>query len=151
MSVLISLHLLAAVIWVGGMFYAWMAMRPAVVATIEPALRGPLWHATLKRFFLWVWASVLALLASGYGMIFAVFGGMGSVGLHVHLMQGIGIVMMLLFAHVYFAPFRRLGEAVAAQDTPLAGQQIGQIRRIVGINLLLGLAVVVIGSGGRYL
>ncbi|MDF1821745.1 MAG: CopD family protein [Alcanivoracaceae bacterium] len=151
MALLISLHLLAAVIWVGGMFYAWMAMRPAVAATVDGAHRGPLWHATLARFFRWVWASVVILLGTGYAMVFSVFGGMAAVGMHVHLMQGIGIVMMLLFAHVYFAPFRRLGHAVAAADTAKAGSQIGQIRRIVGINLLLGLAVVMIASAGRYL
>ena len=76
---------------------------------------------------------------------------MAGAGLHIHLMQGLGIVMMVLYFHVYFAPFRRLKQAVANQDPQEGGRQVGQIRKLVGTNLILGLIVVVIGAGGRYL
>jgi uncharacterized membrane protein len=59
--------------------------------------------------------------------------------------------MMLLFFHLYFAPFRRLKLAVAASDSQEGGRQVGKIRRLVGINLIIGLVVVAIGSAGRYL
>ena len=52
----ITLHLLAAVIWVGGMFFAYMALRPAT-GSLEPSIRLTLWSQTLKRFFPWVWIS----------------------------------------------------------------------------------------------
>ena len=151
MSLAIALHVLSAVIWVGGMFFAYMAMRPAVVEVIDASQRGALWCATLGRFFRWVWVAVILLLVTGYWMIFSVFGGMADAGLHIHLMQGLGIVMMLLYFHVYFAPFRRLKQAVANQDPQEGGRQVGQIRKLVGTNLILGLIVVVIGAGGRYL
>lgn len=151
LALLIALHALAAVIWVGGMFYAYMAMRPAVVQTLDPQLRPRLWLMTLRRFFLWVWACIGVLLATGYAMVFGWFGGMGSAGLHIHLMQGLGILMMLLFFHVFFAPYRRLIRAVADHDPELAVRSVGQIRLIVGINLALGLTVVAIATGGRYL
>ena len=151
MPLLISLHLLAAVVWVGGMFYAWMAMRPAVAETIDPPQRARLWHATLKRFFIWVWCSVAVLLVSGYLMVFLVFGGLAGTGWHVHLMQVIGWLMIGLFAHVYFVPFRRLARAVAGEESSPAGDHIAAIRRIVGINLLLGIVLVTVASGGRYL
>ena len=77
-----------------------------------------LWSRVLGRFFAWVIAAIVLLLASGYGMIFGVFAGFRGVGLHVHLMQGIGIVMMLLFFHLYFAPWRRFRAAVARRDYP---------------------------------
>ncbi|MGB0537938.1 MAG: CopD family protein, partial [Alloalcanivorax venustensis] len=70
---------------------------------------------------------------------------------HIHAMIGLGILMMLLFAHVYFAPFRRLKQAVADNDASEGARRVGQIRKLVGINLILGLIVVVIASGGRYL
>src|SRR5437773_1376556 len=41
-SVLIPLHLLFAAIWVGGMFFAVLALRPAAFA-LDPAVRLPLW------------------------------------------------------------------------------------------------------------
>ena len=151
MSVAMSLHVLAAVIWVGGMFYAYLAMRPAVVKTIDPKLRPALWCHTLSRFFRWVWAAVIVLLATGYWMIFAHFGGMAGAGWHIHAMNGLGIIMMLLFLHVFFAPYRRLKQAVETDDTEEGNRRIGQIRLFVGINLILGLIVVAIAAGGRYL
>jgi uncharacterized membrane protein len=65
-------------------------------------------------------------------------------------MQGIGLVMMLVFAHLYFAPWRRFRRAVDAADFPSAAKQLDQIRRIVAFNLVLGLVVVVVGASGRY-
>jgi uncharacterized membrane protein len=151
MGLAIALHVLSAVIWVGGMFFAYMAMRPAVVEVVNESQRGMLWCNTLSRFFQWVWASVTLLLVTGYWMIFSVFGGMAGAGWHIHVMHGLGIVMMLLYLYVYFAPFRKLKQAVANQDPQEGGRQVGQIRRLVGTNLILGLIVVAIGSGGRYL
>src|SRR5207253_6314295 len=100
------LHALSAVVWVGGMFFAHQVLRPAAAA-LDPSPRLLLWSHVLGRFFAWVIAAIVLLLASGYVLVFAVFGGFGKVGLHVHLMQGIGILMMLFFFHLYFAPWRR--------------------------------------------
>ncbi len=146
----ITLHILSAALWVGGMFFAYMALRPAAAQLLDPPQRMPLWVAAFKRFFPWVWLFVALLPATGYWMIFAFFGGMGSVGLHVHLMQGLGWVMILLYMHLYFAPFRRLKEAVVIGDWPAAGRRLNQIRFIVGTNLLLGILVIAIGAGGRH-
>ena len=143
------LHSLAAVIWVGGMFFALLALRPAT-GPLEPGPRLELWSRVLERFFLWVIAAIVLLLASGYGMIFGVYGGFRGIGLHIHLMQGVGIIMMLLFFHLYFAPWRRFRAAVQRQDYPAAGRQLSQIRVIVTINLILGLITVAVGSSGRY-
>lgn len=151
MSLAIALHVLAAVIWVGGMFYAYMAMRPAVAQVVNASQRGMLWCHTLSRFFRWVWAAIVLLLITGYWMTFNYFGGMAGAGWHIHAMQGLGLLMMLLFLHVYFAPYRRLKQAVEKGDEPESQRRVGQIRLLVGINLVLGLIVVAIGSGGRYL
>ena len=148
-TIALILHSLAAVVWVGGMFFALVALRPAS-ALLQPGPRLDLWLGVLSRFFAWVIAAIVLLLASGYGMVFAVFGGFKGVGLHVHLMQGIGIVMMLLFFHLYFAPWRRFRGALARGDNPAAARQLGQIRAIVTINLILGLVTVAVGSSGRY-
>ncbi len=93
----------------------------------------------------------MLLLATGFGMVFGVYKGMANVEWHIHAMIGLGILMMLLFAHVYFAPFRRLKQAVAANDNAEGARRVGQIRKLVGVNLILGLIVVVIASAGRYL
>src|SRR5262249_48837130 len=148
-TVALILHALSAVVWVGGMFFAHQVLRPAAAA-VDPGLRLLLWSRVLGRFFAWVIAAIVLLLVTGYTLVFAVFGGLSRVGIHIHLMQGIGILMMLLFFHLYFAPWRRFRTAVARQDWAEGGRQLGQIRTIVTINLVLGLVVVAIGSSGRY-
>ena len=149
MALLVALHVLAAVVWVGGMFFAYVVLRPAA-GPLEPADRLPLWHRVFSRFFPWVWASIVLLLISGYGMLFRAFGGFAGAPQHVNVMQGIGIVMMLLFLHLYFAPWRRFGHAVEGKAFPEAAKELGQIRRIVAINLALGLMTIAIGASGRF-
>jgi uncharacterized membrane protein len=148
-SVLLILHALSAVVWVGGMYFAHQVLRPAA-ASLEPGPRLTLWSRVLGRFFAWVIAAIILLLLTGYSLVFGVYSGFSGVGLHIHLMQGIGILMMLLFFHLYFAPWRRFRAAVVRQDWAEGGRQLGQIRTIVTINLVLGAVVVAIGSSGRY-
>ena len=119
-------------------------------AALDPGPRLLLWSRVLGRFFSWVIAAIVLLLASGYALVFGVFGGFGKVGVYVNLMQGIGILMMLLFFHLYFAPWRRFRLAVGREDWAEGGRQLAQIRTIVMVNLVLGLIVVAIGSSGRY-
>ena len=148
-AVALVLHSLSAVVWVGGMFFALSALRPAT-APLDPGPRLELWSRVLQRFFAWVFVAIVLLLLSGYAMIFGVYGGFDRIGLYINLMQGIGIVMMLLFFHLYFAPWRRFRTAVTRRDYPAAAGQLNQIRMIVTINLVLGLITVAIGSSGRY-
>ena len=151
MSYSIALHILAAVIWVGGMFFAYNALRPAAAQVLEPPLRLELWVQVFRRFFLWVWLSVAVLLLTGYWMLFQYFGGFESAGMHIHIMHGLGILMVLIYMHVFFAPYRRLRQAVIVQDYPLGGAQLNKIRKLVGINTVLGLLVITVASAGRYL
>ncbi len=151
MAIAFMLHVLSAVIWVGGMFFAYMALRPVAASLLQPPMRLTLWVQVFQRFFPWVWLAVGLLLATGLWMVFAVYGGMKSVGIHVHLMLAIGSAMMLIFFHVYFAPFRRLQQAVTAENWPDAGKRLGQIRKLIGVNLTLGLLVVAIAAGGKFM
>ena len=150
MPLAIALHLLSAVIWVGGMFFAYVALRPVAASLLEPPLRMPLWVNTFKRFFPWVWAAVILLPATGYWMALTLYRSMANLPLYIDIMQGIGVLMILLFLHVFFAPFRRMKQALAANDLKEAGRRLGQIRRLIGINLTLGLIVVIVASAGRY-
>jgi len=151
MSIAIALHLLAVVVWVGGMFFAYMALRPVAATLLEPSLRLPLWSQTFARFFPWVWAAVILLPVTGYWMILYVFGGFSGLALYIHVMQAVGMVMILIFLHVYFAPYQRLRKAVLAGNFTAAGKQLATIRKLIGLNLILGLALIVVASSGRYL
>ena len=144
----LALHTVAAVIWVGGMFFAHMALRPAV-AVMEPAERLGLWLRVLPRFFAWVWAAVFALLATGYGVLFLGYrGGLGGGGLHIDVMQATGLVMMVLFVYLFFAPWQAFKRAMKAGDLAEAAANQMRIRAIVTINLTLGLFTAAIGATG---
>lgn len=151
MSFSIAFHLLSAVIWVGGMFFAYYALRPAAAQVLEPPLRLELWVQVFRRFFVWVWLSIILLLASGYWMLFSYFGGFAGAQAHIHIMHGAGLLMVVIYLFVFFAPYRRLRQAVIVQDYPGAGAQLNQIRQLVGINTVIGLLVIVVASAGRYL
>ncbi len=148
-SVAISLHLLAAIVWVGGMFFAIMVLRLAA-GELEPPVRAPLWGRVFAKFFPWVWTAVIVLPATGYWLIFTVWGGFAGLPIHGHIMQGLGLVMIAVFLHLWFAPYRRFRAALEANDIPTAGANLNQIRILVTLNLWIGLANAVIGTSGRY-
>jgi uncharacterized membrane protein len=149
MILLLAAHILGALFWVGGMAFAYTMLRPAA-GSLEAPVRLTLWRDVFKRFLPWVAVSIVALLVSGYAMLFLVYGGFHRAPLFVHVMQGIGILMMLLYLHLYFAPWRRLQKLVQAADWQNAGKQLAMIRKLVAINLALGVIVVLVGSTGRY-
>ncbi|MCB1864477.1 MAG: CopD family protein [Chromatiales bacterium] len=151
MSIANLVHLLAAVVWVGGMFFAYMALRPVAASLLEPPTRLTLWSQVFARFFPWVWLAIGLLLASGLWIIVVGWGGFAAARHYVWTMFGLGLVMMALFLHLYFAPYPRLKRAVEAADWPAGGKALAQIRRIIGINLSIGLVVVCVAAAGRYL
>jgi uncharacterized membrane protein len=146
---LLAVHLLAAVFWVGGMAFAYTVLRPAA-GPLDPSLRLPLWHRIFSRFLPWVGVSIVALLATGLAMMFLVFGGPSTNPLYVQVMATIGIVMMLLYLHLVFAPWRRFRAALDSGALPEAARRLNQIRIIVAINLVLGILTLVVGGTGRY-
>ena len=146
MTIALFLHLVSDVIWIGGMFLAYVCVRPAALEALEPPQRLKLWSGIFRRFFAWVWAAVIVIVGSGFFMM----GRMGAAPHYVIAMAVIGLVMSLIFLHVYFAPFARLKRAVAAEDWKAGGAALNQIRILVGINLALGLiniAVATLGHG----
>lgn len=141
------LHVLGVVVWVGGMFFAHMALRPSLPA-LEPPQRLPLLVAVLGRFFRWVALAIPAIVASGAYMIVAL-GGMAQVGAYVHLMTALGAVMIAIFGYIVALPYRRLASAAKDHAWPAAGVAMQAIRRYVGVNLILGLATTTIAFLGH--
>lgn len=133
-------HLFAAVIWAGGMFFAYVILRPAASA-LTPPERLALWVRCFDRFFPAVWGSIAVLLLAGFWMLHQL-GGLAALPTAFRIKVGLAIVMMMIFGHVVFAPFRRLRKAVAAADWPNAAWNLTQIRWIVLFNLLLAIIVI---------
>jgi len=135
-NLLLFLHVAAAIFWMGGMAFAVLALRPALHAQLQPPVRLPLMVLVLRRFFAVVIASIAVLLATGVPLLLQLPGGMAPRGWHA--MAGLGVLMMLIFGHIFFSPWRRLQRAVEAGDWPEGGRRMQQITVLVKINLGLG-------------
>jgi uncharacterized membrane protein len=137
---LLAVHLLAAVAWVGGIFFAYMALRPASMQ-LDPPQRLSLWAAAFGHFFPWVWGFIVVLLVSGHVLMVQM-----PSAYSLRAMAVIGWAMSLLFAYLYFVLFASLKHAVAASDTPAAVQAMTRIRPVMATNLALGLVASALGA-----
>ena len=147
---LLFIHLIGVVLWVGGMFVLHFAVRPAAAGQLPPPQRLPLLANVLGRFFFWVSIAIVAILASGVGLILGA-GGFANAHASVHLMFVLGLVMMAIFLYIRFAPFPRLQRAVAASDWPSAAKELDRVRKLVVTNLALGVVTTAVATLGRAL
>lgn len=143
------LHLLAVLIWVGGIFFAYMVLRPAAVDVLQPPERLRLWDNVFRRFFNWVWGAIGIILATGLYMIY-LFGGMAHVPFYVHIMLLLGLVMTAVYCYVFFACYVPLSLHVSKERWKEAGEILGKIRKLVGLNLTLGLLTISVAVIGLY-
>lgn len=149
MNLMLFLHVSSVVIWVGGMFFAYLALRPVAASVLEPPQRLTLWAGVFGKFFPWVWGSVVLILLSGLDMLMRLG---GAAAPHYALtMLVLGVAMMLIYAHVFFAPYKKLKQAVGRQDWKAGGMALARIRRLIGINLTLGLVTIAVVFVGRAL
>lgn len=149
MGISLALHVVSVTIWVGGMFFAYLILRPVAATHLEPPLRLNLWRHVFSRFFPWVWATILIIPITGIGLT-TPYGGFFQAPLHVHIMTLLGIIMISIFLHVFFAPFKRIKRCLDEDDMAGAAQQLNQIRRLVGTNTLIGLVTIIIATAGKY-
>ena len=149
MAIARVLHLLGIIIWLGGMFALHFAVRPAA-AQLPPETRLKLLAELLRRFFVIVAASIIAIYASG-GALVVYAGGMANVGTYVHTMIALATVMTVIFLYIVRGPYRVLSTAVAVGDFVLAARAMARIRLLVATNLALGFVLtglVVVGRAG---
>ncbi len=145
--VLLCLHVLGIVVWIGGSFFSYAALPAAGTQLLQPGQQLAVWQATFKRFFPWVWVSVIAVFVSGEWLAHGWLDGLNA-PLYIHVMFGIGVLLMLLFGHIYFSPYRRMRQAMAAGDEAEALRRLRQIRMLLGVIGVVGLLVVIIGVAG---
>ena len=141
-------HTLAAIIWVGGVFF--------VRTILIPSLDG--WEATerfavlarvLPVFFRVIWGTVVVLLITGYGvLLFGYSDGLGGGGVHVDIMQAVGWILILAFVYLDFVPFRSFLRARAAGDMDRAADKLDLLRKGFGLTLILGLLTAAVGATG---
>ncbi len=143
------LHLISAIVWMGGMTCLLFALRPAALATLDAQPRARLMVEVWRRFFAIVLVAIVVLFVTGTNLYTTLFkavkatSGAGAVPLGWNLMLVIGLVMFAIFGHIYFGGFRKFKRAVAASEWPVAAKAGAQIHLLVVINFVLGWAAIV--------
>lgn len=147
-TLLYVLHLLAAILWVGGMAFTILVLRPSLVV-LEPPQRLALHAQVFRRFFLLVWHAMPIALLTGWAMLFGWYGGFRDSGWHVHLMNLTGFVMGVVFVVIWFGPYARFRRAMADGRGPDAAKAVHSIRALITANLALGLLTSAVAGLGR--
>jgi uncharacterized membrane protein len=124
-----------------------VVLRPAAVEILEPPQRLRLWDAVFRRFFIWVWGAVATLMISGLYLVY-LYGGIAHAARYIHIMLAVGLAMMVIYGYVFFACYVPFNLHVAKQRWKEAGQMLGKIRKLIAVNLALGLLTVCVAVIG---
>ncbi|MES9827989.1 MAG: CopD family protein [Candidatus Thiodiazotropha sp.] len=148
MSIAMTLHIIGVIIWVGGMFFAHMVLRPALNDSLEAPQRLSFLLRVFDGFFPWVWVAVIAVVASGFWMLFMFYE--DNIGLWLGFMTVVGILMSAIFVFIYAIPYQQLGVARKEDDKPKLVEAVSLIRQLILINLTFGMLVTVVAVVGKY-
>ena len=141
-ALLLAVHILCAVIWVGGMFFAYLVLRPSL-SVLDPPQRLLLHTQIFRRFFLIIWHVMTLILLSGFGILFGFYGGMANVPWNVNAMMMLGLIMSVVFVLIVFGPYARFRHTT---DRARMVANLDTIRKLIGLNLVLGLITVVLAA-----
>ncbi len=148
-TTLFVLHLLGAILWVGGMAFAILVLRPSL-SVLEPAQRLLLHAQIYRRFFLIVWHAMPILLITGWALLFGWYGGFRDAGVHVHIMNLTGVVMAAVFLAIWFGPYAAFRAAMTRGEGPAAAAAANRVRLLITANLVLGLVTSIVAGFGRW-
>jgi uncharacterized membrane protein len=136
----LAVHVLCAVLWVGGMFFAYVVLRPSL-SVLEPMQRIALHTQVFRRFFLIVWHAMPLILISGFTVLYGFYGGPANVPWNINVMMLLGLIMSAVFLVLFFGPYARFRRTT---DRATTTASIERIRKLIGVNLVLGIIVVVV-------
>ena len=136
----LAVHVLCAVIWVGGMFFAYAVLRPSL-SILEPMQRIALHTQIFRRFFLVIWHAMPLILLSGFAVMYGFYGGPENVPWNVNVMMALGLIMSGIFLFIVFGPYARFRRTT---ERATLAAMIDRIRKLILVNLVLGVIVVVV-------
>jgi uncharacterized membrane protein len=148
-TTLFVLHLIGAILWVGGMAFAILVLRPSL-AVLDPPQRLLLHAQVFRRFFMIVWHVMPIVLATGWALLFGWYGGFRDAGVHVHIMNLTGVIMAVVFLAIWWGPYAAFRAAMGRGDGPGAAAAANRVRLLITANLVLGLVTSVIAGFGRW-
>jgi uncharacterized membrane protein len=147
MPVAVALHVLAVVVWVGGMAFALFVLRPGLAA-LAPPQRIAVLARVFARFLPLVGVAIVVIIASGAALLLRM-PDLRGLRWGIHVMTSVGVVMIVVYAVLWLRLNPRLQRAAAAADWPAAAAVAESMRRGVLVNLVLGIVVIVAAIVGR--
>lgn len=129
--IVLWLHYLATVMWIGGMAFNLLVLRPSMVA-IDQNQRPVLGARVLKCFIIFAWLSIAILILTGISIEDFLNTGYGIVLLSKH---AVTLMMVLIVAWISFVLSARLAPFAPKPETILF---------LVKTNLSLGVLVLLL-------
>lgn len=144
-SLIVFLHVLSAVVWLGGMIVMRFAVHYSMQKVDEPKIKLGRTLESLKRFFSMVIPSIIILLATAIIMIIA----LGFKGTELYstviAKEAIWIIMTVIFTIIYVKR-NQAQKAFDKGEFPLAKQKLEPIASfLIPLNIVLGLIAIYLG------
>jgi uncharacterized membrane protein len=148
-GLVLAIHILAVIIWLGGLFFLAIVLGPSARA-LDAAAAPSFWHLTLTRSLAWGWLSLVVIVGTGVAMVFLVFGGYGYLPNIHRVNMAIGIPAIALYGYTSLMPWHQFGRAVRSGDGGVAAKKLHQVRTLLATILVLALSAAFVSALGRY-
>ncbi len=144
-SLILFLHVIGAVIWIGGMIAIKMAVHPTLHKIEDEKVRLNAILEVSKRLFSLVLPSILIIIVTGLIMAIALDGHHGSKKLLFIVKEAIWTIMAINYTFMVFKLFRakRYFKEKKIEDLKATMAPIPKI--MLPINILLGMVAIFIG------
>ncbi len=140
-TIVLFLHILSAVIWVGGMIMMRFAVHPSLQNIDNPKIKlektleiiGNLFNLVIPFILISVTTAIILLIGAGHD------------GWIVHLKESIWTIMTLNFIYMYIQRFRA-SKALKSDDIEKVKQLVRLLpNRLLPLNIFLGLIAIFLG------
>ena len=145
------LHILAAVIWIGGMLFLSLVAVPVLRQIDSPLLQKDLFRAMARRFRRLVWICIAILVLTGIGNVLLSGNTLpGSAYMKVlHIKLGLVVILIGMGLLHDFVIGPRAGRALSRDGLPPTGTDLFMVTLAPWVgrfNLLLGVVILVLAA-----
>ncbi|ANA14046.1 hypothetical protein [Acetobacter oryzifermentans] len=114
-SLVLTLHLVSIILWIGGGAYAVIILRPSL-RLLDATQRNSVHLQTLARFFKVLTHVIPTALITGWLLIIHE-GGFANAPWTTNLMQLLGVIMAVLFVMMYTGPYQKARRSIRPQPS----------------------------------
>ncbi|WP_419770698.1 MAG: hypothetical protein ACNI3C_02625 [Candidatus Marinarcus sp.] len=144
-SIIVFLHVLSAIIWVGGMIAIRFAIHYSMQTIIEPKLKLERTLENLIRFFNIVIPIIAILLITALIMVFAIDFKGTSLQFAIHIKESIWTIMTLVFIAIYIRR-NKAEKAFLEDDMVKTRAYLAPIAQwMIPLNIVLGCIAIYLG------